>query len=155
MAVREGVAEGDELVAEGVGGVAVVVEVDFDFPEAVAAELRQAVEVLGGVVLRRVEEGVAGRASVAVAEASELARVLRRPSLDPLCRQRVVGPAEAGLVVVGDADEDVKRLAGPGGDATAGASDVGDQEALDPLGTRGAPDTGHGGEGGQNNGDGQ
>ena len=114
MAVREGVAEGDELVAEGVGGVAVVVEVDFDFPEAVAAELRQAVEVLGGVVLRRVEEGVAGRASVAVAEASELARVLRRPSLDPLCRQRVVGPAEAGLVVVGDADEDVKRLAGPG-----------------------------------------
>src|SRR5204863_8262673 len=111
-----------------------------------SAELRQGLEVLGWVLLRWVEVGVAGRAPVAVAEASELLRVLPRPSLDPLCRHRVVGPAEAGLVVVGDADEDVKRLAGPGRDATAGASGVGDQEAVDPLGTRGAPDTGRSGE---------
>src|SRR5687768_2593139 len=85
----------------------------------------------GFVFVDGVEEGVAGRAAVAVAEAAEESGVALDPGPDPLIGGGGVGVAVAGLEVIGDAEEDVDRAGGLGG-AEEAATDGLERIAAEP-----------------------
>ncbi len=65
------VLEGQQLVAQSFGGVAVVVQMNLDFAETGATQLGHTVHVFGFVFILRDEETMARRASIAVAEIAE------------------------------------------------------------------------------------
>ena len=71
MPAAQQLGELQERPPQVLGGVAVVVEVDLDLAVPGAAEPGQGVEVLGLVLVDRVEERVPRRAAVAVAEPAE------------------------------------------------------------------------------------
>jgi hypothetical protein len=129
VATRQDVGELSQGGAQVVGGVVVVMQVDLDLAEALAAQVRQRVEVFGLVLLGGIEEGMAGRPAVAVAEDAELPRI----TFDPAAH---AGPAPfrrwavlLGLIVVGDAQKDVDVLLGPRRPAPPQVADVGGQPA--------------------------
>ena len=97
VAAGEQFLEAEQRGAEVVGGVVVVVQVDLDLAEAGAAEVGQGVEVFRLVLLDGVEERVARRPAVGVAEAAELPRVVADPALDAAAAdlRRPAGSASA------------------------------------------------------------
>ena len=90
---------------EVVGGVVVVVEVEFDLAVALSTQARECADVLLPVLIDGVEERVPRAATVAVAKAGEPDRVVVDPLLDGLVP---LGP-RGGLEVVGDAEQHVGR----------------------------------------------
>lgn len=72
MAVAEEAGELEEAVVEFLGGVVVVVVVDFDFAETLAAEGGDGVDVGGVVLIDGEEKGVAGGIAVGVVELLEV-----------------------------------------------------------------------------------
>ena len=100
-----------QRLPEVFGGVIVVVQVDLDLAISRTTEPGQGVDKLRIVVLDRVEKRVPRRPPVAVAETTEGLGIAAHPSLHARTSELVIGVAESGLEMVGNAQEDMDRPA--------------------------------------------
>ena len=96
--------------AQSLGRVVLVVQMDLHLAKARTAKPGQRVEILFLVFLDRKEEGVTRRPTVRIAKLPELPRELLDPRCDALAPGGDVGLAPLGLIVVGQAQEDVDFL---------------------------------------------
>ena len=98
-------------LAEVLGRVVIMVQVQLDLAEAGPAEFGQGVEMLGIVLLDREEERVAGRPPIAVAKAAESRGIVAHPPRDPGTGYFWGNATHPRLEVIRDADQDMNRLA--------------------------------------------
>ena len=129
--VRQGFLEGEQLPAQVIGRVAVVVQMDLDLAIAGAAQLGQAFEVFRLVLFDGKEEGVARRPAIAIAETAELPRKLAHPFVDAPQAMGIVGTVRFRLEVVGEAQQQVDVVIRPRQPALANLAQVGRQPALE------------------------
>ena len=109
VAVDQGAGEAAQLLAQAGFGVLVMVQMDLDLAVAHAADLHQCIEVLGAVLLFRVEEAVDRAATVGVAELVAQRRVLLAPACHPTAFGGVVRLLPHRLVVVDEAEHHMLR----------------------------------------------
>src|SRR5262249_49493994 len=105
-------AERDELVAEAVGRVVVVVQVQFDFTEARATQFTERVQQRLLVFLGGIKERVAWGTTVGILEPAELFRELLDPGLHAFHAGGEIRAAGLGLVMIGHAQDEVNFFVG-------------------------------------------
>jgi hypothetical protein len=88
----------------------VVVEVDLDFAESLAAQFGQTIQLIFVVLFQREEESVSGRPAIAVPKLAELPRVFLEPALDPRQADRR-GGLMVRLKMIGNAQKQMHTLA--------------------------------------------
>src|SRR5262249_1483902 len=93
----------EQLTAHVVGGVVVVVQVNFDSAETLAAQFGQAVQVFGLVFLDGEEERMSRRPAVTVAETAKLTRIFFHPMFGAAPAAARAGAFRLRLEMVGDA----------------------------------------------------
>jgi len=94
----------DDARCEGVGGVAIVMEVELDLAEPGARELGELIEEVWPVLFAREEPAVARRSPIAVAERCERGIAIG-PGIDPRGADLVGGTVPQGLVVIAECEK--------------------------------------------------
>src|SRR6185437_7547380 len=80
-------------------------QVNLDFAESLAAQVRQRIEILCFVFLNRIEERMPRRAAVTVAKAGELARIILDPALNAGAADLHGRPVLPRLIVIGETQQ--------------------------------------------------
>src|SRR5206468_1185733 len=102
--------EAQQLGAQTLGRVLVVMQMDLDLAKPRPAQTRQRVEILLLVLLDRKKERVARRPTVAVLEGAELPGILLDPGGDALPTDLDARLTRLRLEVIGDAENDVNLV---------------------------------------------
>jgi len=103
----------------------------FNFTKPVPAKLRQSVEMLRVVLLKRIEKGVTWRSTVAVPETSEQARIVPDPAIDTFSSLLWRSSPAAGFEMIGDAQEKVDGSTTPRTAAIESLAQVRNQPAIE------------------------
>src|SRR4051794_4065208 len=93
--------EARQLLAQLGTRVIIVVQMDFDFAKTGAAQLGQGIDARRLVLINRIEESVAGRATVTIPETTKLPRILANPLVYASFGLFLRGSAIFWLIVIG------------------------------------------------------
>jgi len=107
--VEQRLGEAAQALAEGIGGIPVVMKMDFDVPEPAPAEMCKGIEQLGSISFFREEKRVLWMAAVEVRKPFRKSGIPLGPCGDSCALHGGVGGAMVGLELVGDAEKYVSR----------------------------------------------
>jgi len=124
MAAGERLLERQQLAAQVVGRVAVVMQMNFHLAETGPAQLREPIEIIRLIFLDRKEERIARRPAVAVAEATELQGEFSDPSFDARQAPGRVRAFHLRLVMIREQEQDVDLIVRRGQLTPAGRTQV-------------------------------